>query len=286
MAVLEREGELRRVKVEADPELEIAAIATRLVREGGPALLFRAAQGLAVPAAHQPASHRAPHRARPWPPPQGGGGGADRTRGAAESALAEGALALARAAVEAGAGLAPEGRALRPRAGGRRGARLARPPRHQVLAGRRGALPHSAAGADAESGDGPEQSRHLPDAGLRARRGGDALADPEGRRLPLRRGRSPGPPAGSGGHLGRRSGALHLGGAAAAGEHGRAALRHHPARRADADGPRQDARHARARQRRVRARRRRRTQPPAHGRPLRRPLRPLLPRRRIPRVQD
>ena len=52
MAVLEREGELRRVKVEADPELEIAAIATRLVREGGPALLFERPSRLVVPAPH------------------------------------------------------------------------------------------------------------------------------------------------------------------------------------------------------------------------------------------
>ena len=49
MAVLEREGELRRVKVEADPELEIAAIATRLVREGGPALLFERPKGSPYP---------------------------------------------------------------------------------------------------------------------------------------------------------------------------------------------------------------------------------------------
>ena len=49
MGVLEREGELRRVKVEADPELEIAAIATRLVREGGPALLFERPKGSPYP---------------------------------------------------------------------------------------------------------------------------------------------------------------------------------------------------------------------------------------------
>ena len=61
IAVLEREGELRRVKVEADPELEISAIATRLVRDGGPALLFERPKGSPYPAAHQPACHRAPH---------------------------------------------------------------------------------------------------------------------------------------------------------------------------------------------------------------------------------
>ena len=49
IAVLEREGELRRVKVETDPELEIPAIATQLVREGGPALLFERPKGSSYP---------------------------------------------------------------------------------------------------------------------------------------------------------------------------------------------------------------------------------------------
>ncbi len=37
---LERAGELRRVPVEVDPELEITEIVTRVIREDGPALLF------------------------------------------------------------------------------------------------------------------------------------------------------------------------------------------------------------------------------------------------------
>jgi len=40
IALLEREGELRRISVEADPDLEITEITDRVVKGGGPALLF------------------------------------------------------------------------------------------------------------------------------------------------------------------------------------------------------------------------------------------------------
>src|SRR5689334_24032252 len=40
IAALEKEGELRRVRVPVDPTLEISEIVTRTVRAGGPALLF------------------------------------------------------------------------------------------------------------------------------------------------------------------------------------------------------------------------------------------------------
>ena len=42
---LESRGMLRRVKVEVDPELEVTEIATRVVREEGPALLFERVEG-------------------------------------------------------------------------------------------------------------------------------------------------------------------------------------------------------------------------------------------------
>ncbi len=42
---LESHGQLRRVKVEVDPELEITEIADRVMREGGPALLFEKVKG-------------------------------------------------------------------------------------------------------------------------------------------------------------------------------------------------------------------------------------------------
>jgi 4-hydroxy-3-polyprenylbenzoate decarboxylase len=49
MAALERRGELRRITVEVDPELEITEIASRVMKEGGPALLFERVKGSAYP---------------------------------------------------------------------------------------------------------------------------------------------------------------------------------------------------------------------------------------------
>ena len=46
---LEKEGQLQRVRVEVDPELEITEIATRAVREGRPALLFENVKGSKYP---------------------------------------------------------------------------------------------------------------------------------------------------------------------------------------------------------------------------------------------
>jgi 4-hydroxy-3-polyprenylbenzoate decarboxylase len=48
---LEREGELSRVRIEVDPALEITEIATRVVREEGPALLFERVRGSPYPLA-------------------------------------------------------------------------------------------------------------------------------------------------------------------------------------------------------------------------------------------
>ncbi len=51
IALLEREGELRRVTVEVDPRLEITEIADRCAKSGGPALLFERVRGSALPVA-------------------------------------------------------------------------------------------------------------------------------------------------------------------------------------------------------------------------------------------
>lgn len=51
LSALEREGELRRVPVEVDPELEVAEIVDRLSKSGGPAVLFEAVRGSAHPLA-------------------------------------------------------------------------------------------------------------------------------------------------------------------------------------------------------------------------------------------
>ena len=45
IALLEREGELVRVSAEVDPDLEITEIIDRVVKAGGPALLFENPKG-------------------------------------------------------------------------------------------------------------------------------------------------------------------------------------------------------------------------------------------------
>jgi 4-hydroxy-3-polyprenylbenzoate decarboxylase len=45
IALLEREGELVRVSAEVDPHLEITEITDRVVKAGGPALLFENPKG-------------------------------------------------------------------------------------------------------------------------------------------------------------------------------------------------------------------------------------------------
>jgi 4-hydroxy-3-polyprenylbenzoate decarboxylase len=49
IALLEREGELRRISAEVDPHLEITEIVDRVVRDGGPALLFENPKGAQHP---------------------------------------------------------------------------------------------------------------------------------------------------------------------------------------------------------------------------------------------
>jgi len=51
LALLERERQLARIRVEVDPELEITEVATRVVKEQGPALLFERVKGSPFPLA-------------------------------------------------------------------------------------------------------------------------------------------------------------------------------------------------------------------------------------------
>ena len=46
---IERAGELVRIKAEVDPDLEISEIATRVMRQYGPALLFENVRGSKIP---------------------------------------------------------------------------------------------------------------------------------------------------------------------------------------------------------------------------------------------
>ena len=49
LALLEERGELRRIRAEVDPELEITEIASRVIEEQGPALLFENVRGADLP---------------------------------------------------------------------------------------------------------------------------------------------------------------------------------------------------------------------------------------------
>src|SRR5207245_7756590 len=46
---LEQKGELKRVRAEVDPELEVTEITQRVLREQGPALLFERPKGSSTP---------------------------------------------------------------------------------------------------------------------------------------------------------------------------------------------------------------------------------------------
>src|SRR6476619_2459175 len=48
---LEQQGQLRRIRAEVDPELEVTEIAQRVLREQGPALLFERPKGSSIPLA-------------------------------------------------------------------------------------------------------------------------------------------------------------------------------------------------------------------------------------------
>ena len=43
--ILRNEGQLKEIDIEVDPELEISAITDRVVKQGGPALLFTNVKG-------------------------------------------------------------------------------------------------------------------------------------------------------------------------------------------------------------------------------------------------
>src|SRR5262245_8862552 len=46
---LEQKGQLKRIRVEVDPELEVTEITQRVLREQGPALLFERPKGSSIP---------------------------------------------------------------------------------------------------------------------------------------------------------------------------------------------------------------------------------------------
>ena len=46
---LEQRGQLKRIRTEVDPELEVTEITQRVIREDGPALLFENPKGSSIP---------------------------------------------------------------------------------------------------------------------------------------------------------------------------------------------------------------------------------------------
>ena len=49
IAGLERDGQLKRIAVEVDPKLEVTEICDRVLKQGGPALLFENPKGYSMP---------------------------------------------------------------------------------------------------------------------------------------------------------------------------------------------------------------------------------------------
>ena len=185
ISLLEERGELVRVSTPVSADLEITEITDRMVKSGGPALLFenveghsapalinlfgthkRVALGLGVEDVEELADRARSLLSMAQDPPAGIGGQAPRlgrTGGAGEIAAQDRQeRALSRS---------------RRQRGRRRSVRYAR---HQMLADGRRALRHAAAGDKPRPGVRQAQRRHVQDAGLRPQHDGDALADAQG----------------------------------------------------------------------------------------------------------
>ena len=192
IALLEREGELRRISAEVDPDLEITEIVDRVVKAGGPALLFENPKGSKHPLLiNQFGSERRmclalgveqPRRCR------------RQARRRARHAAAAGAQGEGEGAAEAevGRGLDAEdgleGRVPGGRARGRR-RRPRAPADPALLAGRSRAVHHAPRRDHEGPADGRAQRRHVPHAGHRQELDLHALADAQGRTRRPARGR-------------------------------------------------------------------------------------------------
>ena len=166
-----REGDLRRVTAPVNSELEITEITDRMVKSGGPALLFENVDGATTPllinifGTHRRTRWRLGSKtSRSWRtgwrelfkmvqgPPSGLGGKLH--------ALGE-LMGLARSPAEVGAARAVPGGG----ADGRRGRSL-QDANHQVLADGRGSVHHTAPGNKPRPFVGQAERRDVPDAGV------------------------------------------------------------------------------------------------------------------------
>lgn len=59
IAALEASGDLKRITLEVDPRLEMTEICDRVLKAGGPALLFEKPKGHSIPGPRQSLRHAA-----------------------------------------------------------------------------------------------------------------------------------------------------------------------------------------------------------------------------------
>ena len=192
LRALEREGDLKRIKAEVDPYLEVGEIVDRVNKAGGPALLFENVKGASMPLAMNVyGTDRRLLKALGLSLVRGDQR-QDRRAAQARTAaglrrhprgLRQARLDGARAAEEGeagggpGAGGRPQGR----RRGSRPAARAVHLARGRRLVLQPGPHPHQA------PRDGRAQPRPLPPPAPRQAHHRHALADPQGQPQPLRR---------------------------------------------------------------------------------------------------
>ncbi len=157
------------------------------IRDPGSAVGSAFRRTFVLPARHQSVRHRKAGGTGLWRASAAADSARRRARGDAASADAR--KAVGRAGCRPGA---IEGRHAQGAGGTHRGERhIGRGPRSaagdHVLAGRRWAVHHTAAGLHDASRQAGPQPRHVPDAGVRRPHDGHALADRQGWRLSLRR---------------------------------------------------------------------------------------------------
>ncbi len=193
IALLEREGELVRVAAEVDPKLEVTEIVDRVVKAGGPALLFEHPKGSSLPLLiNQFGTERRMCLAF----------GVESLDDARRAGRRDPRDATAGGAPREGAGPADSSsrsptRGRRPSASGAcqeivlhgDDVDLVHASGADGVAGRRRPVHHAARRDHARPARREAQRRHVPDAGARPAVDGDALAAAQGRarRLPLQR---------------------------------------------------------------------------------------------------
>ena len=185
---LRRHDELVEVTAEVDPNLEIAEITDRVTKAGGPALLFRNVRGSSMPLLiNQFGTERRMCMAL----------GVERlddlgalVSDVLEMTPPEGFIGKIRALgkLKSIADSRPKVVGLGPMPGGRARPAVARlAPDHDLLARRRRPLHHAPGRHHERPADRDAQRRHVPRAEVRLDDDGDALADPQGRRVGLAR---------------------------------------------------------------------------------------------------